>query len=728
MKRSHKLLSLLLALVMVFALMGTAMAADATPVTTAAATGEMSGQIVILHTNDVHGSISGYAKVAAMKSAYEAKGAYVLLMDAGDYSQGSPYVNLSQGVNAVDLMNLAGYDVATLGNHEFDFGYTQLTSNLKAAKFQVVAANVMYNGKAAFKTDTVFTAPDGTKIGVFGLDTPETASKANPEKIVGVTFGSNEELIATAAAEVKTLRDAGCKYVVCLGHLGVDSESLGRRSVDVIKGAAGIDLFIDGHSHTVIDGMKNDYGTGSTMLVSTGTAFKNIGVVVIKDGKLTSSLVPVTDDMATNADVKAKSDAITAAVDKQLSAIVGKTTVLLNGERDPGVRTMETNLGDFATDAMLWYANKEYGGKVDACITNGGGIRASIPVGDISMKTMKTVFPFGNTVVTLKVTGKQLLELLEASTFSAPKAVGAFPQVSGIKFTVDTTKAYDAGEKYGTTTYYGPKTINRVTIQSVNGKAFDENAVYTIATNDFTAAGGDTYHVFTEAAVKATLKDTGYALEDALTNYMTTVLGGTIGAKYAAPQGRITILCTACKTFSDVASGSWYDSFVKYCLDNKLMSGTSATTFSPMKNMDRATFVTMLYALAGSPAVDTTTAFTDVAADAWYAKAVSWAVSKGITKGMTATTFGPSVTMSREQMATFIYAYAGTPAVTGELSYTDKTAVSSWAVSAVNYCTAQKYMTGANGAFDPAGTANRAMGSVVLTQMSKAAAAAAATK
>ena len=246
--KGKKLLALLLALVLTFALCGGALATE--PETTAVEQ-DLAGQIVILHTNDVHGAVTGYAKVAALKDAYEARGAYVLLMDAGDFSQGTTYVSLSKGANAIELMNLAGYDVATMGNHEFDYGYANLKTIFANAKFKVVCANIKDYGTLAFDANTVFEAPDGTKIGVFGLDTPETATKANPALIKGVTF---DDVVTTAKAQVAALTAKGCDYIVCLGHLGVDDESVGHQSVDVIKAVDGIDLFIDGHSHTVIDG------------------------------------------------------------------------------------------------------------------------------------------------------------------------------------------------------------------------------------------------------------------------------------------------------------------------------------------------------------------------------------------------------------------------------------------------------------------------------------------
>ena len=226
-----KVLSLLLAVVMTFSLAVTANAAEETAQ-------DLDGDI--LHTNDVHGAISGYAKVAALKDAYEARGAYVLLMDAGDFIQGDPTVSTSEGATAVELMNLAGYDVASMGNHEFDYGYQNLKDLEADADFTIVDANVLYNGQVAFEDNVVFTAPDGTKIGVFGLDTPETATKAHPAKIQGVTFLAGDKMFDCAQDQVDALEAEGCEYIICLGHLGIDAESTGNRSIDLLEKVEGI--------------------------------------------------------------------------------------------------------------------------------------------------------------------------------------------------------------------------------------------------------------------------------------------------------------------------------------------------------------------------------------------------------------------------------------------------------------------------------------------------------
>ena len=208
-----KLLTLLLAVAMVFTL---GACGEKKPVMGKDATA--TEPVVVLHTNDVHGAIENYAKVAVLADQYAAEGAYVLVLDAGDFSQGTTSVSLSQGATAIELMNMVGYDAVALGNHEFDYGYEVLKQNMASADFPVLAANVKYNGELAFDDAAVFTTPGGTKIGVFGLDTPETATKAHPGKIAGVTFAGGEEMYHIAQDMVTMLREEeGCNYVICIG-------------------------------------------------------------------------------------------------------------------------------------------------------------------------------------------------------------------------------------------------------------------------------------------------------------------------------------------------------------------------------------------------------------------------------------------------------------------------------------------------------------------------------
>ena len=546
-----KLLSLLLVLAMVLTLGSTAALADTEPSTLEDfLSGDLEGKIVILHTNDVHGALTGYAKIAAARDAIEEKGAKVLLVDDGDYIQGTAYVSLVKGQTAVDLMNLAGYDVATVGNHEFDYGFENLIHILAKAQYKTVAANVALNGQTAFDSYAIF-EEGGVKIGVFGIVTPETATKANPAMIKGVSFAAGNEMFAAAQSAVDALMSQGCELIVCLGHLGVDAESEGNRSTDLLQKVNGIDLFIDGHSHTVIDGMKNEYQAyepGGTMLVSTGTAFDNIGAVVYdpETKTLSSMLIDVTDDMPEDFAVAARANGIIAAVDAEFGKVFATTSVKLYGSKDSGVRQQETNMGDLIADAVLWkFQNDASLANLPmpvAALNNGGGIRVDIEAGAITKKDINTVLPFGNTLCLVTVTGAQLLEALEASTFCTPEMVGGFPQVAGIVFSINTTVPYAQGEAYPGSTYFAPASIGRVTIESVGGVPFDENALYTIATNNFVAAGGDTYYVFTEAQ---SMVDTGVTLDEVVIEYITTALNGAVGDQYKEPAGRIAVLTEA---------------------------------------------------------------------------------------------------------------------------------------------------------------------------------------
>lgn len=682
--KTKKLLSLLLALVMMFSLTVTATAAETDE-------DDLNGAIVILHTNDVHGAISEYAKVAALKETYEKMGAYVLLMDAGDFSQGDPVVSISEGATAVELMNLAGYDVATTGNHEFDYGYANLAKLAGEAKFPITAANVLYKGKTAFEENVTFTSPTGVKIGVFGLATPETATKANPAKIKDVKILAGQSMFDCAQAQVDALKADGCDVIICLGHLGIDAESTGNRSIDLLEKVEGIDIFIDGHSHSDLNAIMaatNDTGmVGDTLLTSTGTKLANVGVVVIAaDGAVTMQFA--TDDLIVTPDktVSDRAAAIQKEINDDYGTVFAKTEVDLNGVKGE-VRTGETNLGDLITDALVWGA-KDAGIRVDAAVTNGGGIRASIAKGDITKKDINTVLPFGNTLSIVKLTGAELLEALEASTYCTPESIGGFPHVSGIVFTVDTTKAFDAGDLYPGSTYHAPKSINRVTIQSVGGKAFNPKTTYTIATNDFMAAGGDTYYAFKAASVNY---DLGIPMDEVVMDYIKEYLDGKVTYEnYAYPEGRITIIKGL--PFTDVAVDAPYYDAVKYVYENDIFKGFTETTFGPDSTMTRGQMVTVLWRMNGSPEPKAANPFTDVAANSPFVKAIAWAAENGLTNGYTPTTFVPGQAISRQQFLTILYRYAqfkGYDVSVGEstniLSYEDAAQVSEVFIPAMQW-------------------------------------------
>ena len=541
----RKVLALLLSVVMTLTLLVSSAWADEPK--------PLDGKTVILHTNDVHGSIELYAKVAAMKGDYEAQGAQVILADAGDYSQGTVYVSVNKGKDAVTMMNAAGYDVATIGNHEFDYGYAQLKSNLDSAAFKVVCANVLQDGSPVFDAYTMINK-GGVQVAFVGLETPEAQTKANPALIQGLTFLAGDEMYAAVQTQVDAARTDGADIVIVLAHLGVDSSSEPNTSYDLYKKVSGIDFIIDGHSHTVMT-----KGPEGEPIQSTGTALNNIGVITIDNAtkKIESNeLIPIwhteevdgenvtvydytkSDETVAN-DAKAIIDPIDADYDQKFA----ESAVDLNGAKAPGNRTEETNLGDLITDAMMWAIKTKAPG-VDmnnaVAITNGGGIRAAIAKGDITKKDVNTVLPFGNTLAVVYVKGSELLEALEVSTYCTPKSLGGFPQFAGMEVELNTACEYDANDTtYPGSTYFGPKSINRITIKTVNGKAFDKDATYAVITNDFLAAGGDTYYAF---AAAQTQFDTGLPLDGILMEYITVELNGVVTDKYAAPQGRLTIV------------------------------------------------------------------------------------------------------------------------------------------------------------------------------------------
>jgi len=549
---------------------------------------EYFGKTVILHSNDVHGNIAGYANIAFLAQEFESKGADVILADAGDFFQGTTYVSTTKGMDAVTMMNAAGYDIATLGNHEFDYGYAALKEGLAQAQFNVVCCDVLENGQSILAPSWIYTTPLGVKIAFIGVATPETQTKANPALIKGLEFLSEERLYKAVQAQVKEL-ESKADIIVCLSHLGVDSSSAPSRSVDLWANTTGIDFIIDGHSHTVMAA-----GPEGQPIASTGTAFANIGVVVIDNFTKTvekNYLQPVSHtekntegknvtvyDVGTLAKVSGAAQEIMDRVNGEYGVVFAQNLVELNGDKEPGNRTEETNLGDLITDAMYWTLAKNEGSfEVDddhvVAITNGGGIRAWIHAGAITRKNVNTVLPFGNTIAVVYVKGSELLEALEASTYCTPISLGGFPQTYGMEITVDTTKAYDkAATTYPASTYYGPKSINRVTINSVNGKPFNVNDTYAVVTNNFVAAGGDTYYAFASASHQF---DTGIVLDEAVMAYITEVLGGVVDERYAEPQGRMTVITEASKQASRITIGGldanvWFTKYGNVYMDIKV--------------------------------------------------------------------------------------------------------------------------------------------------------------
>ena len=543
MKKGFKLLSVAIVFALVLSMMSGVFAA----VTLPGEDDDLSGQLVILHTNDSHGRIKedgtsmGMSAVKYLANRYENAGASVLILDAGDTLHGLPIVTASRGESAVNVMNAVGYSAMAPGNHDFNYGYEHILELEEEMNFPVLAANVTYeaDGSLVFGDHIVITCGEYT-IGVFGMATPETVTKTNPNNVVGLDF-NEDNLAGIAQAQCDELKELGCDIIICLAHLGDDVSSTPYRSTDVLEQVTDIDLWIDGHSHSVLNDDGEAHLVNGTLVASTGEYTKNIGVVTYDGAEFDAGLVHYEDlcntyeqDGEIITEFYGYDPEITALVqnyyDEMMefySEVVGHTDVLLNGTRE-FVRTQETNLGDLAADAILAAAPN-----ADFALTNGGGIRANIEIGDITRYDLFTVFPFGNMVATVELTGAQIVYILEAATHACPGIDGAFPQVSGITFEIHTYIEYEG--EYANPTNPG----SRIQNVCINGEPIDLDATYVMATNDFLAAGGDTYAILAENFENSGIL-IGINLEDALINYIQNIDDNCAG--YAEPAGRIVIV------------------------------------------------------------------------------------------------------------------------------------------------------------------------------------------
>ena len=439
-------------------------------------------------------------------------------------------------------MNACGYDAMALGNHEFDYGADVLEERIAKMDFPVLCANITVEatGESFVQPNAIFDLSDGTKVGVFGLDTPESMTKTDPTRVAGLIMAQNDDLYACAQAQIDELKSKDCDLIICLGHLGETGSSAPNRASDVIANTEGIDLFINGHDHAVQNELLKDKAGNDVLTVETGSYLANIGVVTYENGTFEEKLVAVGEYDGSNAELAKQIDDVAADIEGRMSKKIGTTSFELDGE-NPGVRSNETNLGDFVADAAKWEARMALGDEPDACIINGGGVRKSVAAGDVTLGDLHNVFPYSNQVCTIEVKGAELLEALEAACQGSPEPMGSFPQVSGITFELDTSVPYEQGEQYPDSTYYKPANPgSRITITDVNGKGFDPDEKYLIATTDFIAHGGDTYYCFAEAG-HASFRSTGYLVYQALQYYLEDECGGTVPDAYAQSQNRSTV-------------------------------------------------------------------------------------------------------------------------------------------------------------------------------------------
>ena len=746
MRTGKKLLALLLALSMALSLTVTAFAEDESAAGSEAApaeeTTETAGEetaaageteaacgVTVLYTNDIHTYITKdltYSKVAAYKDSLE----NVLLVDAGDHIQGTAYGSMDKGATIAQLMNAAGYDLATLGNHEFDYGMDGCMAAIEAADFPYVSCNFYHEangvaGENVLDSYKVFEV-GGVKIAFIGITTPESFTKSTPSYfqdengnyIYGIAGGTDGEALYTAVQNAIDAASAEADYVIALGHLGVDESSQPWTSREVIANTTGLDAFIDGHSHTTIPMEEvTDEGGSTVILTQTGSYLDAVGQMTIAaDGTITTQLLTAENlaEVTPDAEVKAIEDAWVAELDEQLGQVIGYSQVTLDNYDAEGnrlVRKQETNTGDFAADA-LYYLFDEMDLDVDVAVMNGGGVRNEAVTGEISYQTCKAIHTFGNVACLQTVTGQQLLDALEwgAKDVTADGSVenGGFLHVSGLRYTINTAipstvQQDDKGVWTG-----GPTGAYRVTnVEVLNNETgayepLDLTAQYNLAGYNYTLRDlGDGFAMF-DGAVNVL----DYVSEDymVLANYVesfpvdeaTGLPTIPADSQYAevTGNGRITIVNEPVAEepvettgYTDVSEANWYYEAVTYVTENSLMAGETETTFAPAAAVTGEALTAALNAVSSAEA----------AAD--------------------------GETVTREALAVLLWTRAGSPEAETDLSaFADADTVSAENQTAVAWAVAQGLLQGnADGTLDLDGVATRPQAATVVMRLHQAA-------
>lgn len=561
----RKFLSMLLTFVMVLSMTAT-VAAEETK----------SDDIVVLYTNDVHTYIDkglSYDVIAAIKADLETQYNHVLLVDAGDHAQGTAYGSMDKGETILKLMNASGYDLATLGNHEFDYDMSGCENFIDWAEFSYVSCNFYeeaagVRGDNVLKSYEVFDCGD-IEVAFVGITTPESFTKSTPayfqdengNYIYGIAGGTDgAALYADVQKAVDEATAEGAEIVIALGHLGDDLASQPWTSEETIANVSGLDAFIDGHSHSTVKGKTvTDKAGNSVLLTQTGEYFDRIGMMVIdaETGAITTDFIEYVDEDAegneitpylvsnlytgteviSDANVAAIKNAWIAEIDTQLGTVIGSTSLTFDNYDTDGkrlVRSQETNTGDFCADA-LYYLFDNMDMDVDVAIMNGGGVRNKAVTGEISYQTCKTIHTFGNVACLQTITGQQLLDALEWGARDAGSAeCGGFLQVSGVTYKINTavesTVQYDdkgvwTGGPTGEYRVHDVKVYNKATN---SWDALDLSAKYNLAGYNYTLRDlGDGFAMF-EGAVNVL----DYVSEDymVLANYVQGFENGTVGA------------------------------------------------------------------------------------------------------------------------------------------------------------------------------------------------------
>ena len=458
----------------------------------------------IFHTNDIHGGVDeniGFAKFKHfinLANEYTRAEGY-LVLDAGDIFHGTPFATVELGESVAQVLKVVGYDAMSPGNHDFNYGQDRLVELGKVADVELLAANVKtIEGKLRYG-DCFVKEIGEMRVGVFGLTTPETGTKTNPENVVGLTFGTEEEIVAEAKLMVQVLQERGVDVIIGLMHMGIDTDSR-IKSTTIASQVDDIDLIIDGHSHSEL----NQYEiVNGTILTSTGEHFKNVGVVTIQYDLMADEIIKLVPHQISmkqlekceeDTEVKSVIDRIKNNQKSILEEVIGTTAIKLEGGRS-SVLNGHTNLGHLLTAAML---NET---QADISLINGGTIRDSIDVGMITKGDVLKVLPFSNHIVTVEMTGKQLIEILNQGLVIGS---GRFLHFAGLL--VEAKLVQEAG---------CPDRYEVLSVQ-FNQQPLELTQTYVVAMNDFMVAGGDDYQM----SQSSNLLNSFGTLDEALISYV----------------------------------------------------------------------------------------------------------------------------------------------------------------------------------------------------------------
>ena len=492
--------------------------------------GAFAARVIVLHTNDTHSHVDDgvvpFSEIAAERARLEAAGENVILVDAGDYVQGTALGGFDSGRSVIGIMGAAGYKVATLGNHEFDYGISTMFDNAARAAFRTVSCNFVRKrspddpGELVFPPYAVVTS-GAVRVAFVGVTTPTTVVSAKPSTFLDPSgswraydFLPGHGCEALYAAVQKAVDEAAAQtdYTIVVGHLGVSPDCAGYRSIDVIAHTTNFVALIDGHSHSEYTGARVRNAAGKdVVLAQSGSYLGILGSLVFEDGRCVSAGT-IYARGERDAGVARMESALAEAVERQLGvriAYVPKTLcAYAPGTNDRLVRREGCSAGDFAADAMLWYANEKAGLKCDVALANGGNVRADIPAGPLTLKALRTVQPFGGDVGVVEANGRQLLDALEFGAQAVGTGeFGGFLHVAGMKYSVDATvRSSVRVDESGSWTSGPTNGIYRVKDVQVYDRAsgtfapLDPNAVYRVVGGAFTVVeGGDGFAMFRSA-------------------------------------------------------------------------------------------------------------------------------------------------------------------------------------------------------------------------------------